>query len=68
MNQESERRVAEVVRIVALKDQGNDYRYWKERSYQERLSALEELRQEYYGQADGSQPRLQRVYTIIKRS
>jgi len=65
---ERERRIAKVVRIVAMKDQGNDYQYWKSRSYEERLSALEELRQEYYGQADGSQPRLQRVYTIIKRS
>jgi hypothetical protein len=65
---EQERRIAKVVRIVAMKDQGTDYHYWKNRSYEERLSALEELRQEYYGQADGSQPRLQRVYTIIKRS
>ena len=63
-----ERRIAKVVRIVAMKDQGNDFQYWQSRSYQERLSALEELRQEYYGYADESQPRLQRVYTIIKRS
>ena len=63
-----ERRIAKVVRIVAMKDQGNDFAYWQSRSYEERLSALEELRQEYYGQVDGSQPRLQRVYTIIKRS
>lgn len=65
---EQTRQIAKVVRIVRMQDQGNDYQYWLSRSYQERLSALEELRQEYYGQADGSQPRLQRVFTIIKRA
>jgi hypothetical protein len=64
---ETSRQIARVVRIVRMSEQGNDYQYWQSRSYQERLAALEELRQEYYGQADGSQPRLQRVYTVIKR-
>jgi hypothetical protein len=61
-----ERQVAKVVRIVRLTEQGNDYAYWQQQSYQARLAALEELRREYYGQADGSQPRLQRTYSIIK--
>jgi hypothetical protein len=64
---ETSRQIARVVRIVRMSEQGNDYQYWQSRSYQERLAALEELRQEYYGQADGSQPRLQRVYTVTKR-
>ena len=64
MNQQ--RQIAKVVRIVRLADQGTDYAYWQQQSYQARLAALEELRREYYAQADGSLPRLQRVYTIVK--
>jgi hypothetical protein len=66
MNQQ--RQIAKVVRIVRLAEQGTDYTYWQEQPYQARLAALEELRGEYYAQADGSLPRLQRVYTIIKRT
>jgi hypothetical protein len=63
-----ERQIAKVVRIVRMADQGSDYDYWKQQSYQARLAALEELRREYYGHADGSHSGLQRVYSIIKRS
>jgi hypothetical protein len=66
MNQQ--RQIAKVVRIARLAEQGTDYAYWQQQSYQARLAALEELRREYYAQADGSLPRLQRVCTIVKRS
>ena len=65
---ERERRIAKVVRIVAMKDQGNDLEYWQSRPYEERLAALEELRSDCYGYRNKPTPRLQRVYTIVKRS
>jgi hypothetical protein len=34
---------------------------------QKRLEALEQIRQEYHQYKYNAQPRLQRVYTIIKR-
>ena len=64
MNQQ--RQIAKVVRIVRLSEQDTDYAYRQQQPYQARLAALEELRREYYAQADGSLPRLQRVYTIVK--
>lgn len=42
----------------------DDLAYWKSRSHEERISAVELLRRQYYG---GSE-RLQRVSQVIKRS
>jgi hypothetical protein len=63
-----QRQIAKVVRIGRLAEQGTDYAYWQQQSYWARLAALEELRREYYAEADGSLLRLQRVYTIVKLS
>ena len=41
--------------------------YWRAQSYQDRLAALEEIRQEYHRWKDDVQPGLQRVYRIVKR-
>ena len=57
-----------VVRKVSLKDQGNDFEFWQTKSYDERLSVLEELRRDYYGWKKGTEPRLQKdVYKIFMR-
>jgi hypothetical protein len=56
-----------VVRKVSLRDQPTDFAYWETRSYEDRLAALEQIRQEYHGWTDESQPRLQRVCRIVKR-
>lgn len=41
--------------------------YWQSQSYQFRLAALEEIRQEFHQWKYHVQPRFQRVYSIIKR-
>ena len=40
---------------------------WRTYSYQERLAALEELRREFHLWKFNAEPRLQRVYRIVKR-
>jgi len=47
-----------------LKDAPKDYDYWKNRTHEERIAAVEFLRQSLYGKTP---PRLQGVYRIIKR-
>ncbi len=47
-----------------VKDAPVDYDYWKTRTHEERIAAVEFLRQSLYGKTT---PRLQRVYKIIKR-
>jgi len=67
------RKIAAVVRKVKLHELGNDFAYWKTQSYQARIDALEEIRQEYSewerslhkGNGD-VQPGFQRVYRIVK--
>jgi hypothetical protein len=59
--------IAKVVRKVRLGEEPKAASYWRGLSYQARLDALEEIRQEYHRWKNHAQPRLQRVYTIIKR-
>ena len=62
-----ETRIAKVVTKVNIQQQTSDFAYWQTQSYQARLAALEEIRQEYHRWRYGAEPRLQRVYTIAKR-
>lgn len=60
----------DIIGVVVKKPIGQpdtDVRYWREQSYQDRLAALEEIRQEYHHWKNDVQPGLQRVYRIIKR-
>jgi hypothetical protein len=56
------------LRIVTLETQGNDFRYWQSQPIWSRLATLESIRREYHQWKYGSEPRLQRVLTITKRS
>ena len=47
-----------------LKDAPDDYQFWSKRSTDERISAVEILREQLYSKIT---PRLQRVYKIIKQ-
>ncbi len=47
-----------------LRNVPQDYDYWKTRTHEERIAAVEFLRQSLYGKTT---PRLQRVYKITKR-
>ena len=50
-----------------IKEQGNDFEYWQSKSPQERLEALEQIRQEYNSWKYGAEQGFQRVYRIVKR-
>ncbi|WP_083305337.1 hypothetical protein [Moorena producens] len=57
-----------VVNKIKIKQQKSDFIYWQKQSYKKRLETLEIIRQQYHHYQDNNaQPRLQRVYTIIKR-
>lgn len=56
------------VRRHRLDEAPSDFAYWQSRPYTERLRALEEIRREYHGWDDDSQPRLQRVVRVSQRS
>ncbi len=57
-----------VIRKISLKDKRNyDLEYWLSKTPEERISAIEFLRQQFYETEDGSAPRLQRVVKIIRR-
>ena len=59
------RQIAQVVRKTNLREAQSDFAYWQSQPYEARISALEEIRREYHGNAP--EPRLQRVYRIVKR-
>jgi DNA repair ATPase RecN len=56
-----------VVTKVNQTQQKSDFHYWQSQSYQKRLEALEQIRREYHQYLYNVEPRLQRIYTIIKR-
>ena len=55
------------LKIVSLKDKQSDYAFWMTKTYQERLAALELLRQQYINFKGDAQQGLQRVCRIIDR-
>jgi hypothetical protein len=59
-------KIAKVVTKLDLHAPPGDLAYWRSRSIEERLSALESIRQEFHKWKYGAEPRLQRVYTIVK--
>jgi hypothetical protein len=61
------RNIKKVYNKVSIDKQKTDFTYWQTQSYEVRLVALEEIRQEYHYWKYGAEPRLQRVYTIVKR-
>lgn len=65
--QQQQRTIQPVCRIVDLYDQPTDFAYWQSQPPEARLAALEEIRREVHGWNDETQPRLQRVLTIVKR-
>jgi len=51
---------------TTLNDKKTDAVYWRERSYAERLAALEEIRQEYHRWKYGGETRMQKVVKIVR--
>jgi len=63
----STRLIAQVVKKIHSSEAKNDSAYWRTCSYQERIEALEQIREEYHHWRADAQPGLQRVYSIAKR-
>ena len=56
-----------VIRITKKTEKRSDFEYWQSRSYEERLRALESIRQEFILWKYGTVPGFQRVYSIVRR-
>lgn len=56
-----------VINKIKIKEQRSDFAYWQKQTPQKRLEVLEQIRQQYHQYKYNAEPRLQRVYTIIKR-
>lgn len=67
MASSSTRMIAPVVKKVHLCDAKSDAAYWRTRTYQERIEALEQIREEYHRWKVDAQPGFQRVCSIVKR-
>jgi len=52
---------------VSIREQKSDFAYWQTQPYQVRLATLEQIRQEFHRWKYGAEPRLQRVYSVVKR-
>lgn len=57
-----------VIRVYSSFEEADedDRKYWQSRSPEERLAAIELMRQSAYGYDDSTTPRLQRVLEIVK--
>ena len=62
---QTQRTIVPVVRKVKLTEQTSDFAYWQTQPYEARL---DEIRREYYGWTDETEPRLQRVCRIVKQA
>ena len=57
-----------VIKITNLRDNQTDVAYCSDKSFSERLAAIELLRQNYFSLIKDVQPRLQRVCTITHKA
>ena len=56
-----------VFKIFAFDEVKSDFAYWQSRPYEERLAALESIRNDYIKWAYDIQPGFQRVYRIVEQ-
>jgi hypothetical protein len=59
--------IAPVVNIVSLHDRESDVAYWLSQPPESRLAAIDELRRDYHGWEKGEEPKIQKVYNIVRR-
>ncbi len=52
---------------ILSKNEDDRSLFWAQKTYQERLQALADLREEYHQRQYDSDKRLQRVYRVVKR-
>ena len=60
--------IARVAVKHSMSDQESDVDFWRTRSIEERLQALVELRREFEGWTDETEPRLPRVARVLRPS
>jgi hypothetical protein len=58
--------VERVVTKKVLGDPDEPWRYWLTRPIEERIGAVEQLRREHHGWVRGTEPRLSRVFEIVR--
>lgn len=63
----AERKMAMVVRKFKLGQEPRDREAYLALSDAERMGIVEEIRREYHGWNDETEPRLQRVYRVFQR-
>lgn len=56
-----------IVEIRRLGQPGSQRDYWLGRPAAERVAMVESLRREFHGWRDEPEPRLERVYRVVKR-
>ena len=59
--------ISRAIHKFRVGEQPKEFLYWRSRTYEERLKALEDIRLEYNGWKYDDQQGLQRVYRIISR-
>ena len=59
--------IEKVIRRKKLTEPDTDLRYWMSKTCEERIAALETIREEYNSWRYNAKQRFQRVYTITKR-
>jgi hypothetical protein len=60
--------IRKVIKKYKLNEQPNDFLFWQSKSYEERLEALEQIREEYNSWRYDAEQGFQIVYRIIKRA
>jgi hypothetical protein len=56
-----------VVHTYPIGDEPSDRQFWRTQSPEARIAAVEDIRREYHGWTDETEPRLQRVFSIVER-
>ncbi len=60
--------ISKVVKKYKLHEQPKDFAFWQSKTHEERLNALEQIREEYHSWRHDAEPGFQRVYRIVKRA
>ncbi|MFV1976500.1 MAG: toxin secretion, membrane fusion protein [Candidatus Scalindua sp.] len=56
-----------IAKKIKLTEEGSDYSYWVNQSFEARLDALESLREEFNNWKFNDQQRFQRIYRVIEQ-
>ena len=65
--QKQPQKIAKTVKKTRIDEQSSDFAYWQAQPYAARLIVLEDIRRAYIAWKYDTDPRFQRVYTIVKQ-